>query len=632
MPSNFLIFDRIRAFAKQSRIYPSERIFQNETDVSKLIGTNGATSDSSQSIIEQTSLQLNRLERYKDYDQMDEMGEISLALDLYADEASLVDPETKHPLVIKAKTRRIKEELEDLFYNILRWDSICRPLVRYLCKYGDMPLEVILNSNRDSVASLKFMDIYNFTRLETKHGDLVGFFFNDLMKTSPQFLHPWQVSHMRLSSFESKFHPYGRGVIEGGRKAFKQLRLMEDAALIYRITRAPERRKFIIPVGNIPPNEVPEYLQAISRNFKRQRFYNPTSGTFDERYSPLIQEDDIFLPRRADGTGPDVDTLPGAENLDKIADIEYFKKKMIAPTKIPFSRVGIGEGAGEGSEKSLSQASSEFAKAIQYVQREVSSGLTKIAIIHLAVRGYSANDIKSFSLHLPATSAMEELYRIETWQTRTSVMADLKDLGWFPKEWIVTHFTDLSPDEIEEIKNLAVDEEEGAGSSIGGGMGGGIGDASAGGDMGGMGMEGGEQTLEGQEPTDGSPGQPPGQSPKLDTMLDGYDYGSENRLIKELKLLEDATSRVRVAKILKDKYESKCVNAFSGMLLTNEFIGLADTIGESNGEVRKLLESISEPAEASTIKEEYTRILRSEHDEAVDEDDDEIKPEDIQSL
>lgn len=631
MPSNFLIFDRIRAFAKQSRIYPSERLFQNEPDVSKLIGTNGATSDSSSSIIDQTTLQLNRLERYKDYDQMDEMGEISLALDLYADEASLVDPETKHPLVIKAKTKRIKKELEDLFYNILRWDAICRPIVRYLCKYGDMPLEVILSADRDSVSGVKFIDIYNFTRLETRHGDLVGFFYTDLMKSKPEFLHPWQVAHMRLSSFESKFHPYGRGVIEGGRKAFKQLRLMEDAALIYRITRAPERRKFIIPVGNIPPNQVPEYLQAISRNFKRQRFYNPTSGTFDERYSPLIQEDDIFLPRRADGSGPDVDILPGAENLDKIADIEYFKKKMIAPTKIPFARVGIGEGAGEGSEKSLSQSSSEFAKAIQYVQREVSSGLTKIAIIHLTVRGYSAEDIKSFSLHLPATSAMEELYRIETWQTRTSVMADLKDLGWFPKEWIVTHFTDLSPDEIEEIKNLAVDEEEGAGSSIGGGMGGAIGSPEA---MGGDPMSNDPMSndpMSGDSPDAGGPqGQTPSSQPQ--SILDGYDYGAESRLIKELKLLKDSNKRNKIALILKEKYDSKCVNSFSGMLLTNEFVGLKDVPSMDN-DVLEILESIAKPDESNMIIEEYEKMYADSQAEQLDDSSaTEIKPEDIESL
>lgn len=237
-------------------------------------------------------------------------------------------------------------------------------------------------------------------------------------------------------------------------------------------TRAPEKRKFTIPVGLIPPKEVPEYMQMIARNFKRQRFYNPSTGTFDERYSPLIQEDDFFLPRRPDGTGPDIDVLPGGENVDKIADIEYFKKKMIAPMKIPFARVGIGEGSGEASEKSLSQTHSEFAKAVQWVQREVSTGLTKVAIIHLALRGYPVDDLKGFEIALTASSAMEELYRIETWQTRAGVMADLKDLGWFPKEWIVTHFTDLSPDEIEELKDMEVTASEGGGG--GGGIGGGL--------------------------------------------------------------------------------------------------------------------------------------------------------------
>jgi hypothetical protein len=227
----------------------------------------------------------------------------------------------------------------------------------------------------------------------------------------------------------------------------------------------------------IPPKEVPEYMAAIARQFKRQRFYNPTTGSFDERYSPLIQEDDFFLPRRPDGSGPDIDTLPGAENLDQIADIEYFKKKMISPLKIPFERVGLGEGAGQASEKSLSQSHAEFAKAVQWVQREVSAALTKVAIVHLALRGYTVDDLQGFDLSLSATSAMEELYRIETWRTRTSVMAELRDIGWFPKEWIVSRFTDMSMDEIQELKEMeATESEGGAGGGVPGGLdlGGGI--------------------------------------------------------------------------------------------------------------------------------------------------------------
>ena len=384
---------------------------------------------------------------------------------------SLVDPERKHTLVIRARNRRLKTELEQLFFKTLLWDSQCRPAIRYLCKYGDMPFEIVTSDHRDRVTALRNINVYNFTRVETKHGDLVGFYHQEENISAPQYMHPWQVAHMRLTNYENIYAPYGKSILDGGRKAFKQLRLMEDAALIYRITRAPEKRKFTIPIGLIPAKEVPEYMASIARTFKRQRFYNPTTGTFDERYSPLIQEDDFFLPRRPDGSGPDIDTRPGAENLDQIADIEYFKKKMISPLKIPFERVGLGEGGGQASEKSLSQSHAEFAKAVQWVQREVSVALTKVAIVHLALRGYSVDDLTGFDVSLSSTSAMEELYRIETWRTRSSVMAELKDLGWFPKEWIVTRFTDMSMDEIQELKEMEVIESEGG---SGGGMPGGF--------------------------------------------------------------------------------------------------------------------------------------------------------------
>lgn len=578
MASNFLVFDRIRALVKNSNVYQADRIYSNETQLDRLTGGgNFLDYKMTTSILEQTNLQINRLERYKDYEQMDETGEVSLALDLYADECALCDTENKHTIIIKARNKNLKKELEHLFYKVLTCDNVCRPAIRYLCKYGDIPFEIVLDEKRSAVNHLKFLNIYNFTRLETKQGDLVGFMHMDEQLTNPQYLHPWQVMHLRLTSFENRFHPYGKAIIEGGRKAFKQLRLMEDAALIYRITRAPERRKITIPVGDIPAKEIPEYMQMIARGFKRQRFYNPTSGTFDERYSPMVQEDDYFLPRRSDGSGPDVDTLPGAQNLDQIADIEYFKKKMIAPTKIPFARVGIGEGAGEASEKSLSQSSSEFAKAVQWIQREVATGLTKVAIVHLALRGYKMEDIKGFQLAMTATSAMEELYRMETWNTRVNVMADLKDLGWFPKQWIVTHFTDLSPDELLEIEEMTSQEAESSNAPGGGGS------------LGGLGGIGGPKPSDsglpdiadtGAEPgseqaNQGSPGGPTpetaapeaGAAPKLE----GYDYDAESRLINEAK----AVDRFSKFKRAFEKWRStEYTNDYENLLNKNEFDGL----------------------------------------------------------
>lgn len=498
---NWLLWDRVRALSRAHKIYQGERVFQDQYSLDRLIGSGDFFDwNSQQAVLDQTSLFIHRLERYRDYDAMDQGGVMSLVYDLYADETSLVDPERKHTIIIRAKSKRIKTELEDLFFNALQWDRNCRPAARYLSKYGDCPFEIVPTQNRDGVGSIRIINVYNFTRVETRHGDLVGFYYQDELTPEPMFLHPWQVAHMRLASFESVYNPYGRSISEGSRKPFKQLRLMEDSALIYRITRGPEKRKFKIPVGNIPPKEIPEYLQMIARTFKRRRFYNPMTGSFDERYSPLIQEDDFILPVRPDGSGPDIETMEGGKNLNDIEDIEYFKKAMVAPTKIPFSRVGIGEGAGEAKGQSVSQEHNEFAKAVQWVQREMASGLMKIAIVHLMLRGFSVEDIKSFEIALTSTSAVEELYRIEAWQTRVDVMTSLKELGWFPKEWIVTHFTDLTPDELEEIKEmtrLAGEDDkitqEGDGPAGGGGGGGG-GDMfgnDPGAELGGAGDEGG---------------------------------------------------------------------------------------------------------------------------------------------
>lgn len=532
---------------------------------------------------------------------------------------SLVDPERKHTLVIRARNRRLKRELEEFFFSTLLWDNWCRPAARYLCKYGDLPLEMIPTINRDGISALKFMSVYNFTRVETKFGDLVGFFYQDQLQPEPQFLHPWQVVHMRLTSFENHYHPYGRSILDGGRKAAKQLQLMEDAALVYRLTRAPERRKFTIPVGTIPSHEIPQYMQMISRNFKRQRFYNPSTGTYDERYSPLIQEDDFFLPRRPDGSGPDIDTLPGAENLDQIADIEYFKKKMIAPTKIPFARVGIGEGAGEASEKSLSQSHAEFAKAVQWVQREISTSLTKAAIVHLALRGYSIEDIKGFDISLSATSAMEELYRIETWQTRANVMAGLKDLGWFPKEWIVTRFTDLSPDEIEELKDMESTEEAGG---EGGGIPGGLdlpGDVPEG-DMD-LGMDAAEDL---------------GEPPAGDVPLEGFDYNAERRVLQEIQKASTRKRKMQIINEWRERIgkdviiENPITNGFDFMLNSNELDGLPKPNSRHPDDL--LIEWATDDAEREEVINETYRVLTEGLDLEVEEDSDVITEEDLPPL
>ena len=457
---SFQLFDKIRAFMKSAGVYGHENLLQNQNNINRAIQNNELINYSSTGLLDQTNLQINRMERYKDYDQMDEMGEISLALDLYADESTQIDPETKHSIAINAKSEEVKEELERLFFDKLHIDNKLRAMVRYLCKYGDLAAEVIPNEDRTEISSFRPFNIYSFLRVETKYGDLVGFFFTDEMMGEPEFLHPWQVMHLRLTSYENIYAPYGRSLLEGGRKDFRRLRLMEDAALIYRITRAPEKRIFTIPVGNIPTNQIEQYLNAIADQFKKHRFFDPATGEVNWRYAPLIQEDDFWLPQRPDGTGPKIDKMEGAENLDQIADIVYFKKKMIAPLKIPFSRVGIGEDAGANADKSLASSHTDFAKAVQFVQQEVCAGLKKIALIHLALKGFSAEDMSNFDVSMTTSSAIDELYRIETWNSRAGVIATLQETNLFPDDWILERFTDMTENEIEELQERKKKESE----------------------------------------------------------------------------------------------------------------------------------------------------------------------------
>jgi hypothetical protein len=485
-----------------------------------------------------------------------------------SDEGTVTDSERKHTVMVRAKSKRVKEEIEDLLYNILNIDSFSRPAIRYLCKYGDAPFEIIPSKNRDAVASLKFMNVYNFTRVETKFGDLVGFFYQDEIMATPIFLHPWSVMHLRLTSFENIYHPYGCGILDPARKSFKQLRLMEDAALIYRITRAPERRIFKIPVGMIPAKEISGYMEIIARQFKKRRLFNPATGELDERWSPLIQEDDYWLPVRPDGSGPDVTTLPGGQNLDQIADIVYFKKKMMSAMKVPFVKAGLSESTGEESSRPASHISPEFAKSVQWVQREFLTGLKKACIVHLALRGHKLGDFKNFDLFMTASSAIDELYRIETWKSRADVIGSLKDTELFPDAWILRNFTDMTEEEVVQLQK--------------------------------------EKAAAAPPPEEGDEGMP--------SLPEGYDAKAENKLITEWRQLESTPIPVEKERVF--------TNGFLKLLSEGQFDGLE--AGNKKVEPKADGKLITEARDATKalieMKKEFVKRRVVIQDEPTEED------------
>jgi hypothetical protein len=176
-------------------------------------------------------------------------------------------------------------------------------------------------------------------------------------------------------------------MLENGRKIFKQLTLMEDAMLIHRIMRAPEKRVFKIDVGNIPPREIEQFMQRIINKMKKTPVIDQNTGEYNLKYNVESVTGDYFLPVRGGDSGTEIDTLPGLSNNDQIDDIEYLRNKLMASLSLPKAFLGYEEGL-SGGKATLAAEDVRFARTIERLQKIIVSELTKIGIVHLYSQGF----------------------------------------------------------------------------------------------------------------------------------------------------------------------------------------------------------------------------------------------------
>ena len=293
--------------------------------------------------LQNASYDVQRIELFKDYELMDNDPIISSALDIYADE-STIDNVEKNILSIKTENNKIHEILYNLFYNILNIQYNLWSWIRNLTKYGDFYLQLDI-LDKYGVISVKPMSPYDVIRLEDhdiENPDLVQFTLHGDIKN---LLEQYEVAHFRLLS-DSNFAPYGKSQIEGARKVFKQLTLMEDAMMIHRIMRAPERRIFKIDIGNIPPNEVENFMNRMINKAKKTPVIDQKTGEYNLRYNIHSVTEDFFLPVRGSDSGTEIETLQGLSNDGHIEDIEYLRNKLMAALRIPKAFLGYEEGVG----------------------------------------------------------------------------------------------------------------------------------------------------------------------------------------------------------------------------------------------------------------------------------------------
>jgi len=369
----------------------------------------------------------NRLSAYYDYESMEFTPEISAALDIYAEESTTMS-EKGQILTIFSDSDRIKNILDDLFNNKLDVNTNLQMWTRGLCKYGDDFVYLKIDPEKGVVgcqqlpnieieriegAASKTPNSYTDVKVPTRE-------LRFTWKNKDLEFQAWEIAHFRLLGDDRKL-PYGTSMLDKIRRIWKQLLLAEDAMLIYRTSRAPERRVFKVFVGNMDDKDIEPYVQRVANKFKRDQVSDPRNGNVDMRYNQMAVDQDYFIPVRDPAQSNPIETLPGAQNLGEIADIEYIQKKLLAALRIPKAFLGFEEVVGEG--KSLALMDIRFARTINRIQKSVIQELNKIALVHLYLLGLE-DELDNFSLSLTNPSAQSDLLKIEQWKEKITLYKD----------------------------------------------------------------------------------------------------------------------------------------------------------------------------------------------------------------
>ena len=389
----------------------------------------------------------DRMSRYSDFSEMEATPEIASALDIYAEETVSQD-EKGQVLHIHSENRRVRELLETLFNDTLNIEFNLPMWTRNLCKYGDFFLFNDVHPNYGIINGYPIP----ISEMEREEGydpkDPMAVRFRWITRGN-QVLENWQISHFRILGNDA-FLPYGSSVLESARRIWRQLILMEDAMLVYRIVRAPERRVFYIDIGNVPPEEVANFMEQAQTSLKRNKVSDKSNGKMDLRYNPLSVDEDYFIPVRGGETGTKIDSLAGGTNAAAIEDVQYIQKKLFAALKIPKAYLGYDEDI--GSKSTLAQEDIRFSRTISRIQKVIISELNKMAMIHLYSHGYEGEDLLDFTLKLSNPSTIAQQQKLELISSRFDIAAKAPE-GIVDRRWVRKTIMGLTDEEIDEIKD-----------------------------------------------------------------------------------------------------------------------------------------------------------------------------------
>jgi hypothetical protein len=410
-----------------------------------------------------------RLASFYDFESMEYTPEISAALDIYGEESTTVNQDGLM-VQVYSDSQRIKSILSDLFNNALDVNTNLPMWTRNTCKYGDNFVYLKLDPEKGVVGCMQLPNI-EIERLEMGMASKTYNTEADPRNTGLRFkwkardmeFNSWEVAHFRLLGDDRKL-PYGTSMLEKARRIWKQLILAEDAMLIYRTSRAPERRIFKVFVGNMDDQDVEAYVNRVANKFKRQQVVDHKSGNVDLRFNQMAVDQDYFVPVRDPASPSPIETLPGAQNLAEIADIEYIQKKLLTALRVPKAFLGFEEPVGDG--KNLSLMDIRFARTINRIQKSMLAEMNKIAIIHLFLLGFE-DELSNFTLGLNNPSKQADLLGIDVWKEKMLLYKDavgaIEGIAPVSVSWAKKHILGFSDEEIKlDLQQQRIEKAVGA--------------------------------------------------------------------------------------------------------------------------------------------------------------------------
>jgi hypothetical protein len=412
---------------------------------------------------------------YSDYDNMDYDAIVASALDIISDESTLKN-DMGEVLHIKSSDDDIQQILYNLFYDVLNIEFNLWSWIRQMCKYGDFFLKLEI-AEKYGVYNVIPYTAYHIERQENydkDHPNAVRF------KYSPEgifaggsgyygspnlgtfdnqpgiYFDNYEMAHFRLLT-DVNYLPYGRSYLEPARRIFKQYVLMEDAMLIHRISRSPDRRIFYINVGSIPPNEVENFMQKTISTMKRTPLMDNQTGEYNLKYNQQNLLEDFYIPIRGNDTTTKIETTPGLQ-YDGIQDVTYLRDKLFAALKVPKAFMGYEKDL--TGKATLAAEDIRFARTINRIQRIALSELYKIALVHLYSQGYTGEQLTNFELDLTTPSIIYDQEKIALLTQKVDLAQKIMDLKILPSDWIYDNIFHFSEDQYDEYRDLIVEDQK----------------------------------------------------------------------------------------------------------------------------------------------------------------------------